>query len=149
MAPFCRWQNRTIANTIERLIFITENEQETFNRLAPANEKKSVIYNIAVPEKADPHTRIPNDNQFKIACLSNFAWVRGVDRTAEIALALRTYGRRDIQFIMAGDMTLPVRSQESWVKLPERAVHSRITWSKLAFPICFYSLATYLIQNVF
>ncbi|MBE90509.1 MAG: hypothetical protein CMM76_13855 [Rhodospirillaceae bacterium] len=105
--PFCRWQNRTIANTIERLIFITENERETFNRLAPANKKKSVIYNIAVPEKADPHPKIPNDNRFKIACLSNFAWVRGVDRTAEIALGLCTYGRRDIQFIMAGDMTLP------------------------------------------
>jgi len=103
---FCRWQNRTIANNIEQLVFITENERHTFNHLAGSNKKDTVIYNIVVPEDPNPHTNIPNDNRFKIACLSNYAWVRGVDRTAEIAVALRARNCRNIQFVMAGDMTL-------------------------------------------
>ena len=104
--PFCRWQNRTIANNIEQLVFITENERHTFNHLAGSNKKDTVIYNIAVPEDPNPHTNIPNDNRFKIACLSNYAWVRGVDRTAEIAVELRAQNCRNIQFVMAGDMKL-------------------------------------------
>ncbi|MDA0656038.1 MAG: glycosyltransferase family 4 protein, partial [Proteobacteria bacterium] len=55
---------------------------------------------------SDPHPAVSNDDRFKIACLSNFAWLRGVDRTAEIATVLRDDNRQDILFVMAGNMAM-------------------------------------------
>ena len=42
-----------------------------------------------------------------MACLSNFLWERGLDRLIAIAQSLQTRGRKDIRFVVAGDMTLP------------------------------------------
>lgn len=50
--------------------------------------------------------RIPRDDRFKIACLSNTSWNRGLDRLVDVAAALVAAGRREFLFVMAGDMGL-------------------------------------------
>ncbi|MDA0786590.1 MAG: glycosyltransferase family 4 protein [Proteobacteria bacterium] len=103
---FCRWQDRTIAQTLDHLVYITENEASTMRDLSGLNPAGTVIYNIVELSDAPPHPAVSTDSRFKIACLSNYAWVRGIDRTVEIAAALRDAGRDDVLFVMAGDMHL-------------------------------------------
>lgn len=105
---FGRWQCRQMVAANDALVFISENERDTFERLAETKAEGSVIYNVAMPV-ADviPYPTIRTDNRFKVAVLSNFAHMRGTDRVVEIAEALAARGRRDILFIVAGDMRLP------------------------------------------
>jgi glycosyltransferase involved in cell wall biosynthesis len=103
---FGRWQGRRIAAACDTLVFITENERENFAALAGA-ACGPVIYNIAdPPADVEPHPAIPRDARLKIAVLSNYAWIRGIDRVVEVAEALAERGRRDFLFVMAGDMAL-------------------------------------------
>lgn len=103
---FCRWQARTIVRNLDNLIFITENERETLKRLSGMQVDGDVIFNIVDEIDADPSAAVPKDKRFKIASLSNFAWVRGTDRLVDIAKALADRGRRDILFVVAGHMSL-------------------------------------------
>jgi len=107
-SPFSRWQARTIARNIDHTIFITENEQRSWRALGLRPPGESVIYNIAGPPapEVEPHPEIPDDGRLKIASLSNYAWIRGVDRLVEAAAALAARGRRDVLFVVAGDMRL-------------------------------------------
>lgn len=106
---FARWQNRTIARTIQHLIYITENERITLEKLSGLKTTGSVIFNVVMPPDFEvaAHPRIPNDERLKIGCLSNYAWDRGIDRLIDIADALQSIGLRDkILFVVAGDMSL-------------------------------------------
>lgn len=104
---FARWQERVIIDAVDELVFITENEREALERLAGRPSKGTVIHNIAVPaDPVEPASAHPPGKGFTIACLSNYAWVRGIDRLIEIAEALSEAGRRDIHFLVAGEMTL-------------------------------------------
>lgn len=106
---FASWQARRIARAVDGLVFISENEQARFAShlggvpLPPHR----VIYNIAEAEpQAQPHPSVPRDGRLVIASLSNFAWVRGIDRVVDVARALKQLGRRDVLFVLAGDMRL-------------------------------------------
>ncbi len=105
---FSRRQYRIIARTMDHLVFITENEQETLRRHG-AEAPGTVIYNIAPPpgEDVTPHPMVADDGRFKIASLSNYGYNRGTDRLVDLAEALVRAGRRDFLFVVAGDMTLP------------------------------------------
>ncbi len=104
---FSRWQIREISGSTDHLVFITENERDNFTRLG-GTVPGDVIFNIATPPAAmTPHPAVPADGRLKIASLSNFAWVRGTDRLAGVARALAELGRRDILFVVAGDMRIP------------------------------------------
>lgn len=105
--PFARFQTRTIAGTMDHLVFITENEAETFRRLGGRPRSASVIYNIVdIPtEPPARHPAVPTDGRFKIACLSNYSYARGLDRLADVADML-AHRNRQILFVMAGQMTL-------------------------------------------
>ena len=108
--PFARWQSRRMAAASDGLVFITENEQARFHKhLGGASGRaEQVIYNIAEPAPAaEPHGKVPRDERLVIACLSNYAWVRGVDRVVDVARALKARGRQDVLFVMAGNMKLP------------------------------------------
>jgi len=107
-SPFSRWQARTIARSVDHAVFITENEQRSWQALGLRPPRGSVIYNIAGSPAvaAKPHPEIPDDARLKVASLSNYAWIRGVDRLVEVAAALASSGRRDILFVVAGDMRL-------------------------------------------
>jgi len=104
------WQARRMARACSGLIFITENEQVRFHAHLHGQSRaaETVIYNIATPmPAATPHPAVPQDGRLVIACLSNYAWIRGVDRVVDLAAALREAGRRDVLFVMAGTMKLP------------------------------------------
>lgn len=105
--PFARWQARTMRQAADALVFITENEREHFARLAGSAPGR-VIYNVAELEgaAAAPHPAVPADGRLRVASLSNYAWVRGVDRLVDVAAELAARGRRDVLFVMAGGMTL-------------------------------------------
>lgn len=104
--PFCRWQARTIVRNLDSLIFITHNERETLAQLSGMPVNGKVIYNIAAKIDSEPSPKVPSNKVFKIASLSNFALVRGTDRLIDIAKALKTHGRNDILFVVAGNMKL-------------------------------------------
>jgi glycosyltransferase involved in cell wall biosynthesis len=101
-----RWQARVASNAIDHAVFISENEQRSWLALGLEPAQSSVIYNIAGTAKSDaaPHLDIPDDARLKIASLSNYAWIRGVDRLVEVAAALAARGRRDVLFVVAGNM---------------------------------------------
>lgn len=108
--PFARWQSRRMAAGCDGLVFITENEQASFHaHLGRASDRaEQVIYNIAEPmPDAARYAAMPRDGRLVIACLSNYAWVRGVDRVVEVAQALKAQGRQDVLFVLAGNMSLP------------------------------------------
>lgn len=105
--PFARWQVRTIARTTDALVFITENERRTHGALGGPG-RGTVIHNIASPAECAvaPHPTIPDDDRFKIASLSNYSWTRGADRLIDVAVHLAAAGRRDVLFVVAGNMKL-------------------------------------------
>jgi glycosyltransferase involved in cell wall biosynthesis len=105
---FARRQVRAISSAVDHLVFITENEAETFQRLGGRPRAASVIHNaVAVVDEAPAsHPRIPCDGRFKIACLSNYSWARGLDRLADVAEILDRRGQHGVLFVMAGDMAL-------------------------------------------
>ena len=104
---FARWQTRSIAASIDHLIFITENEHRSFVALGGRPRNATVIHNIVTSrDNIAPHERIAQDARFKIACLSNYSWFRGLDRLLDIADELSRLGLRDVLFVMAGDMQL-------------------------------------------
>lgn len=105
---FARCQERTIGRVMDHLVFITENEQRRFEALG-GRGPGTVIFNIATPPKNDigPHPAVPRTSNFKIASLSNFGWNRGTDLMVAVAEALGRRGRRDVLFVVAGDMQLP------------------------------------------
>lgn len=108
--PVARWQSRRMARGSDAMVFITENEQAAFQSQADGHVPTPgrVIYNIAMPfPAAVPHPAIPRDGRLVIACLSNFAWVRGIDRLIDIARALNRRGRNDILIVQAGQIALP------------------------------------------
>jgi glycosyltransferase involved in cell wall biosynthesis len=102
-----RWQAKRIARLADHVVFITENERDACLALG-LDAPHSVIYN-AMPD-VDPRVgsdpRIPADGRLKVACLANNAWYRGNDQLVLVAEALAARGRRDIQFVMAGDMAI-------------------------------------------
>jgi len=46
------------------------------------------------------------EGDLRVACLANFALVRGVDRLLDVAAVLRVRNRTDIRFIVGGTMAL-------------------------------------------
>lgn len=116
-----RWQIRTIARTMDHLVFITENEQKTFHRLG-GSCVGTVIYNVVTPpdSSVEPDPRVPHDRRLKIACLSNYAWQRGLDRLIEVAECLVAGGRRDFLFVVAGNMEAPTHIPGTLRKIVRR-----------------------------
>lgn len=106
---FSRWQARTIARCADGIVAISEPEAEIFNRRSNSQLPPQIIYNpIAIPSQTTQvHPNIPRDDRLKLASLSNFALVRGVDRLVDIALALKSKGIKNVLFILAGNMALP------------------------------------------
>jgi len=107
-SPFARMQSRISARSVDRFVFITENERATFERQAGRPVEGRVIYNIAAPpeDAVEPHPEVPRDGRFKVACLSSYSWQRGLDRLVDVAAELDRLGHGDVLFVMAGEMRL-------------------------------------------
>lgn len=107
---FGRRQARAMAAAADGIVFITENERENFAKLCGRTADGAVIYNAAPapgPVELDP--RVPRDGHLNVAVLSNYAFIRGIDRVVDVALALKAQGRCGIRFVVAGDMKLAGR----------------------------------------
>jgi glycosyltransferase involved in cell wall biosynthesis len=104
---FSRWQYRTIGRIASRCIYITEMEQENAVRLSAINSKGPVIYNIVSPTPAlEPDPAVAKRIEFKLASISNYAWLRGNDRLIDVAVELKQRGREEFVFVVAGRMEL-------------------------------------------
>ena len=108
VGAFARMQARSISRSVDRLVFITENEHNAWMQLGLRTLNYHVIYNIATPPPYDvvPHPSVPTTPLLRVACLSNYAWVRGVDRLIDVAAELKLQGRTDVHFVIAGDVLL-------------------------------------------
>lgn len=106
---FSRWQARMIARSVNSVVMISEQEAKVLEQRIGRPTKGRVIYNpVSVPlRKIEPHSEIPQDNRLRLASLSNFALLRGVDRLVDVAVALKKKNRKDILFVLAGNMDLP------------------------------------------
>lgn len=106
-SAFASWQYRTLFKAVDRSVFITENERERAFAHARRPARGSVILNVVTPNEVDmPDPRLAKDQRFKVAVLSNYAFMRGVVRMIDVAVALKAADKRNIVFVMAGDMTL-------------------------------------------
>ena len=108
-SPFARWQVRSLDAAADRSVFITENECKTFEgHLGHAAEGEVILNPATLPESEPvPFPQFVGEPRYRIACLSNYSWNRGIDRLVDLAEALAGQGRRDVMFLVAGDMTLP------------------------------------------
>ncbi len=108
-----RLQSRSILKNCDKLVYITENEQEHFKALA-GKAPGTVIFNptTSPAQNSSTHPRIPDDRRLKIASLKSFRPSLGHSRLVEIAQKLSDRGETDkVLFVMAGDMRL-------WPSLP-------------------------------
>ena len=105
---FSRWQYRILGKAAKKMVFITENEQENVEKLTGKTVDGQVVYNcIARPDSsiaADPG--LVSDQRFKIAVLSNYSYMRGLDRLVDVAVELKSMQEDNFLFVMAGDMRL-------------------------------------------
>ncbi len=103
---FTRFQSRLVSRICDHLVFITENEEKHFRDLG-GTAPGTVVFNVTAHVRGTPRPieDIPT-NRFRVACLSNFSWDRGVDRLADIADVLAAEGHDDIVFAVAGSMEL-------------------------------------------
>ncbi len=104
---FARTQIRMMNSAADQLVFITENERDNVRKLG-ANTAGKVIYNpVEILEQLpEAHKSLNGDSRFKVCCLSNYSWIRGVDRMVEVAHELMTQGRNDVLFVVAGNIDL-------------------------------------------
>jgi glycosyltransferase involved in cell wall biosynthesis len=110
-----RMQSRSILKSCNRLIYITENEQDNFKKLA-GSAPGTILYNPCIVAKVppSPHPDIPKDGRLKIASLKNFSPTLGHTRLIDIAKVLENLGAKNkVLFVLAGDMKL-------WSSLPGR-----------------------------
>jgi glycosyltransferase involved in cell wall biosynthesis len=112
---FARWQQRVLLKAADGLIFITENERATAERQSGQRANGTIIYNIAEPpsDRVEAYEQIPVDGRFKLACIANYAWVRGLDRTIGVAETLKRHGRTDVLFVMAGNTAMTRSDQRA------------------------------------
>jgi glycosyltransferase involved in cell wall biosynthesis len=119
---FARWQSRVIARSTAACVFITENEQRNMAALGGAPRAQDVIHNIVPPVDStiEAHPEIATEGRPKVACLGNYAWVRGIDRLIDVAAVMAADGRRDILFVVAGDMRVRERSAPTLREIARR-----------------------------
>ncbi|MEQ8603726.1 MAG: glycosyltransferase family 4 protein [Marivibrio sp.] len=106
---FARRQLSLAARSVDGLVFITDNEETTFRRYTDGAPLPpyAVVHNIAEPlPKTSPHPGIPQDGRLVVGCVSNYSWTRGVDRVVDLAASVKATGRRDVVFVVAGQMSL-------------------------------------------
>ena len=105
---FSRWQVRAMDSAADHLIFITENEQENVSELG-AVSPASVIFNpVFVYDHLDDcfEEEQVEESGFRVCCLSNFSWGRGLDRMVEVAQILKKDSQDNITFVVIGDIQL-------------------------------------------
>ena len=104
---FSRWQYRCISLTLDKCIFITENERDKVANLTGMPPKGEVIYNIvSTPTAIEKDPTISSLAEvIRVSC-STDAWVRAEDQLVWFAVELKRRGKERFKFIVAGNMQL-------------------------------------------
>jgi len=106
---FSRVQALRAKEVFDGFVFITENEFNHMGKLLHNNNiPGKVIFNPIKTNtlKLQKHSQIPMDNRLKIGVLSHFSYMRGIDRVVNIMESVPPKNKKDILFIIAGDMKL-------------------------------------------
>jgi len=105
---FSRIQVFVIDNFVSNIVFITENEQKNYFNLGGKIKNGKVIYNIvdSSHKNINKLQSIPNDTRIKICALANYTYLRATDRLIDVAISLLKKGRKDVLFVVAGDLKL-------------------------------------------
>ncbi|OHC67343.1 MAG: hypothetical protein A3H93_15185 [Rhodocyclales bacterium RIFCSPLOWO2_02_FULL_63_24] len=107
---FARRQARILVNFNDANIFISERERDNIRQLAGWNGGVVINNVVEIPAASSfLHESASIDGGFKIACLSNYSWMRGIDRLVDVAVALRDLGRNEIRFVVGGKAELSGR----------------------------------------
>jgi glycosyltransferase involved in cell wall biosynthesis len=104
---FSRWQISVISRDVHFRIFITENEERHYHSLSGHGPGRVIFNSVTPGATVAPHPSVMRAGRFLIACLSNYAWVRGVDRLVDIAAELKRRNINDVVFVLAGATDLP------------------------------------------
>lgn len=109
---FSKIQANSIINNCNSLVFITENELNHMQNLV--NNKKitgKIIFNPVKisSNKYTNYYKVPTDKRIKIAVLSNYSFMRGIDRVVDIMNEIPKSMKKNILFIVAGDMNIKDR----------------------------------------
>ena len=133
---FARQQANCIAQTIDQLVFITENERKTWTNLAGKPLVGRTIYNIVGHENIKniqgiPSINIKRDPRYTIACVSNYSYLRGVDQVIELAAEIKTQGgMNDVRFVFCGNISM-TRSEAKMLGIPHSADAKLTTYADL------------------
>lgn len=89
------------------LVFISENEKQSFLNIIKNINNGVVAYNIFKKKKIiQKDKELYKCKKFKILALENYSWSRGTDRLIEVAKELKDMGKTNVIFIIAGNMVL-------------------------------------------
>lgn len=116
LSSFSTRQARQAARVCDAFVFITENERNHFEAQGAITAPGAVIFNpVALPDHpSDDLGAGSADRPLRVACLSNYAFVRGIDRLIEIAEALTPEQRTRLTFVVAGTMHLTKPIPARW-----------------------------------
>jgi glycosyltransferase involved in cell wall biosynthesis len=98
---FLSYQNSIIDKYSNGIVFITENEMDSFNN---SKTYGKVFYNIV--SNTGKYESCIKDYRFKICTLANYSFQRGVDQLIDVALKLKSMNYNEVVFIVAGDISL-------------------------------------------
>ena len=113
---FSRLQAKIAIKYCDKFIFITENELMHMKELANKEIiNGEIIYNpiIFPTESLENYYKIPQDKRLKINVLSHFSYMRGIDRIVNIMENIPNKYKKDILFIVAGDMKIKEKLPKS------------------------------------
>jgi glycosyltransferase involved in cell wall biosynthesis len=104
---FARRQARILVTSNDANVFITQRERDNIRRLAAWSGGFVVNNVVEIPESPLPRGEGTSfGSGFKVACLSNYSWMRGIDRLVDVAVALRDMGQSAIRFVIGGKIEL-------------------------------------------
>ena len=106
--------------------------------LAGKSVPGSVVYNVvsAPADDARPRADLAAERRFKVVAVSNYAYVRGIDRLIDVAAELKRRDRGDVLFIVAGATALSASLPGELGRVARAGGTWPITRVSAALPIC-------------
>lgn len=100
---------RKLINYIDHFIFISENEKYHFNKLIGKRKiSDAIIYNPIKKKEINlkKYAFIKEKKKFILGTVSNYSYLRGLDRLVELAGLMPKSDQKYFLFVIAGDYTL-------------------------------------------
>ncbi len=115
-----KMQTLIISKITKGLVFISENEKQSFLNITKNINNSVIAHNIFIKKKnIKKDKELDKLKKFKILALENYSWSRGTDRLIEVAKEFKEMGKTKFIFIIAGNMALN-SSQVKTLSLPKK-----------------------------